>query len=145
VVLLLSSSSCRPHPVIMLSAWSSLSVHSQCHSSLLSSLSLLLCTIMLLTAPILPASRGSQQQVWVLWVLVLGTTAVSRSGVVRGGYWAGVGGVYLTGTSLDEPSSGLPTVILACCCCSSTSESLTSIRRGGGDAYFGRPSWVSTK
>jgi hypothetical protein len=143
--LLLSSSSCRPHPVIVVSAWSSLSVHSRCRSSLLSSLSLLLCATMLLTAPVLPASRGSQRQVWVLWVLVLSAAAVSRSGVVRGGYWAGVGGVYLTGTSLDEPSGGLPAVISACCRHSSTSESLTSIRRGGGDAYFGRPSWVSTK
>jgi hypothetical protein len=58
------------------------------------------------------------------------------------GVW--VGGAYLAGTSLDEPSSGLPAVVSACCRHSSTSESLTSVRRGG-DAYFGRPSWVGTK
>jgi hypothetical protein len=145
VVLLLSSSSCCPHPVIVVSAWLSLSVHSQCRLSLLSPPSLLLCTVMLLTAPVLPASRGSQRQVWVLLVLVLSAAAVLRSGVVRGGYWVGVGGAYLMGTSLDEPSSDLPTVVSACCHHSSTSESLTSIRQGGGDEYFGRPLWVGTK
>jgi hypothetical protein len=139
-----SSSSCRPHPVIAVSAWSSLSIPSRCRWSLLSPPTLSLCTAMLLTAPVLPASRGSQRQVWVLGNGGVG----ARHGCCfekRGGQRWLLGGCgwcvpygYLIGWA--SPLSSQPVVVILVLLSPSH-----PFGWGGGDARFGRPSWVGTK
>jgi len=113
-----------PHPGTVVSAWSSLSVHSRCRSSLLSPPSLSLCVAMLLTAP-------CEQGLATAGVGTVGVGTRCSCCFLQVPHWMSL--------LAASPLSSQPVVVIL------VLRSPSSIRRGGEDAYFGRPSWVGTK